>query len=47
MFGRTLKVQSVSSDISEVMVDDLQNGTYTVSIVKNGIKISERFVINH
>ncbi len=47
MFGRTVKVQSVNSDISEVMIDDLQNGTYTVSIVKNGIKISERFVINH
>lgn len=47
LFGRILKVQTVNSDISEVAVDDLQSGTYTVSIVKNGVKISERFVINH
>jgi PKD repeat protein len=47
MFGRVLKVVSVDNDTTELAVDEFQNGTYYISIVKNNEKISAKLIINH
>ena len=47
MFGRTIKTIDVNSDLSEIAVDDVQNGAYTLTLLKNNEKISGRLVINH
>ncbi len=47
MFGRTIKTFDVNSDLSEIAVDDVQNGAYTLTLLKNNEKISGRLVVNH
>lgn len=47
MFGRTIKTIDVNSDLSEIAVDDVQNGAYTLTLLKNNEKISGRLVVNH
>lgn len=47
MFGRTIKTMDVNSDLSEIAVDDVQNGAYTLTLLKNNEKISGRLVVNH